>query len=174
MPFDFDLLAIGSGPAGQRAAVQAAKLGKQAAIVEQRAGIGGVCLQSGTIPSKTFREAVLALTNAADSLTRLGLGRALPRPTAAQLLARVDEVVRREMDVLEQQLRRNGVEVIGGRASFVDPHTVRIESAGTSRTVSAASIVIAVGTRPAAQPRSRSSIGVSARSSSSTPRSWMS
>ena len=152
MPFDFDLLAIGSGPAGQRAAVQAAKLGKQAAIVEQRAGIGGVCLQSGTIPSKTFREAVLALTNTADSLTRLGLGRALPRPTAAQLLARVDEVVRREMDVLEQQLRRNGVEVIGGRASFVDPHTVRIESAGTSRTVSAASIVIAVGTRPAAPP----------------------
>ena len=152
MPFDFDLLAIGSGPAGQRAAVQAAKLGKQAAIVEQRAGIGGVCLQSGTIPSKTFREAVLALTNAADSLTRLGLGRALPRPTAAQLLARVDEVVRREMDVLEQQLRRNRVEIIGGRASFVDPHTVRIESAGTSRTVSAASIVIAVGTRPAAPP----------------------
>jgi NAD(P) transhydrogenase len=150
--FDFDLLAIGSGPAGQRAAVQAAKLGKRAAIIEQQAGIGGVCLESGTIPSKTFREAVLSVTNAAESLGRQGLVRAVPLPTAAQLLARVDDVVRREMDVLVHQLRRNGVDVLGGRASFVDDHTVRVESAGASRDVTAGSIVIAVGTLPAAPP----------------------
>ena len=77
MPFDFDLLAIGSGPAGQRAAVQAAKLGKRAAIVEQQAGIGGVCLESGTIPSKTFREAVITVTSAAESLGRQGLVRTI-------------------------------------------------------------------------------------------------
>jgi NAD(P) transhydrogenase len=150
--YDFDLLAIGSGPAGQRAAVQASKLGKRAAIVEQQAGIGGVCLESGTIPSKTFREAVVAMTTAIDSLARQGLGRAVPPPTALQLLSRVGEVVRREMDVLEHQLRRNGVEVLGGKASFVDPHTVRVASGGSSREVTAASVVIAVGTRPAAPP----------------------
>jgi NAD(P) transhydrogenase len=150
--FDFDLLAIGSGPAGQRAAVQAAKLGKRAAIIEQQAGIGGVCVESGTIPSKTFREAVITVTGAAESLARQGLLRAIPQPTAAQLLARVDDVVRREIDVLVHQLRRNGVEVLGGCASFVDAHTVRVASAGGSRDVTAASIVIAVGTLPAAPP----------------------
>ncbi|MFI5250552.1 MAG: Si-specific NAD(P)(+) transhydrogenase [Gemmatimonadales bacterium] len=152
MAFDFDLLAIGSGPAGQRAAVQAAKLGKRAAIIERQAGIGGVCVESGTIPSKTFREAVLSVTNAAESLGRQGLVRAVPLPTAAQLLSRVDDVVRREMDVLVHQLRRNGVDVLGGHASFVDDHTVRVESAGASRDVTAGSIVIAVGTLPAAPP----------------------
>ena len=152
MTYDFDLLAIGSGPAGQRAAVQASKLGKRAAIVEQQTGVGGVCLESGTIPSKTFREAVVAMTAAIDSLARQGLGRTVPPPTALQLLSRVGEVVRREMDVLEHQLRRNGVEVIGGKASFVDPHTVRVTSGGSSREVTAASVVIAVGTRPAAPP----------------------
>jgi NAD(P) transhydrogenase len=150
--FDFDLLAIGSGPAGQRAAVQAAKLGKRAAIIEQQAGIGGVCVESGTIPSKTFREAVITVTGAAESLARQGLLRTIPQPTAAQLLARVDDVVRREIDVLVHQLRRNGVEVLGGCASFVDAHTVRVASAGGSRDVTAASIVIAVGTLPAAPP----------------------
>jgi NAD(P) transhydrogenase len=150
--FDFDLLAIGSGPAGQRAAVQAAKLGKRAAIIEQQAGVGGVCVESGTIPSKTFREAVITVTGAAESLARQGLLRTIPQPTAAQLLARVDDVVRREIDVLVHQLRRNGVEVLGGCASFVDAHTVRIASAGGSRDVTAASIVIAVGTLPAAPP----------------------
>jgi NAD(P) transhydrogenase len=150
--FDFDLLAIGSGPAGQRAAVQAAKLGKRAGIIEQQAGIGGVCVESGTIPSKTFREAVITVTGAAESLARQGLLRTIPQPTAAQLLARVDDVVRREIDVLVHQLRRNGVDVLGGCASFVDAHTVRITSASGSRDVTAASIVIAVGTLPAAPP----------------------
>ena len=152
MPYDFDLLCLGSGPAGQRAAVQAAKLGKRAAIVERQVGIGGVCLETGTIPSKTFREAVLSVSNAAESLARQGMARSVSRPTAAQLLGRVGEVVRREMDVLERQLRRNGVEVIGGRGQFVDPHTIAVAANGTLRQISADTILIAVGTRPAPPP----------------------
>src|SRR5213594_3490679 len=103
---DFDLLSIGSGPAGQRAAVQAAKLGKRAAVVERRRCVGGVCIDTGTIPSKTFREAVIALAD-----HRRG---ERPRPTAAQLLERVAEVVSRESEIIDDQLRRNDVELLRG------------------------------------------------------------
>lgn len=150
--FDFDLLCLGSGPAGQRAAVQAAKLGKRVAVVERRATIGGVCVDTGTIPSKTFREAVTSLTAVAEVLERQGLTRVLPRPSAEQLLARVSEVMRRERDVQENQLRRNGVEVLSGSATFVDAHTIRVSSSVGTRDVSAAFLLIAVGTRPAAPP----------------------
>ena len=150
--YDFDLICLGSGPAGQRAAVQAAKLGRRAAVIERRATIGGVCVDTGTIPSKTFREAVTSLTAVADVLERQGLGRVLPRPTAEQLLVRVGDVMRREREVQEHQLRRNGVDVLSGCASFVDPHTVRVTSPLGARDVSAAFILIAVGTRPAAPP----------------------
>ena len=101
---DFDLLCIGSGPAGQRAAVQAAKLGMRAAIVEKGQTLGGVCVDRGTIPSKTFREAVLAF---ARPNARGRVGDEDARPTAEQLFARVNDVVRRECDVIHDQLRRN-------------------------------------------------------------------
>ena len=152
MAYDFDLVCIGSGPAGQRAAVQAAKLGKRAAVIERRATIGGVCVDTGTIPSKTFREAVTSLSSVIDVLDRQGLGRAMPRPTAAQLLERVGAVMRREREVQEQQLRRNGVDVFGGIASFVDPHTIRVAAPLGTRDVSAEFVLIAVGTCPAAPP----------------------
>ncbi len=145
---DFDLLCIGSGPAGQRAAVQAAKLGKRAAVVEKLRIIGGVCVDTGTIPSKTFREAVISFSGVGSRFER-GRG---SRPTADQLLARVDEVVRREAEIVEAQLRRNEVELIRGAASFKDPHTVVIESEGGRRAVTAAHILIAAGTRPAPPP----------------------
>ncbi len=143
--YDFDLVAIGSGPAGQRAAVQAAKLGKRAAVIEKNRCVGGVCVETGTIPSKTFREAVLALHG------NSGSG---PRPTAAQLLARVNDVVRREIEVLDDQLRRNDVSVIRGEARFRDPHTLDVRSESGSRAVRAASIVVAVGTRAVTPPGS--------------------
>jgi NAD(P) transhydrogenase len=152
VPYDYDLVSIGSGPAGQRAAVQASKLGKQAAVIEQRLGLGGVCLETGTIPSKTFREAVVSILAASDLLTDRGIARTLPRPTALQLLARVDDVVHREATIIEHQLRRNGVDVLTGRASFVDPHRLRVESTAGWREVTAESIVIAVGTHAAAPP----------------------
>ncbi|WP_447982979.1 Si-specific NAD(P)(+) transhydrogenase [Nitrospira sp. Nam74] len=147
---DFDLLCIGSGPAGQRAAVQAAKLGKRAAIIEKRRSMGGVCLETGTIPSKTFREAVLSV---AQVNGRYG-GARLPHrttnhPTAAELLQRVDTVVQREGQVVDNQLWRNEIHCIVGEASFKDPHTVIVASEESQRTVTAEHIVIAVGTVPA-------------------------
>src|SRR5215471_3220215 len=140
--YDFDLLCIGSGPAGQRAAVQAAKLGKRAALVEKGKLLGGVCLDTGTIPSKTFREAVLALTRHNDHGNSFG---GAQRPTAAQLLSQVSEVVRRECEVIENQLRRNDVTLFWGEASFKDPHTVMVGSERGWLTVTAEHVAIAVG-----------------------------
>jgi NAD(P) transhydrogenase len=139
--YEFDLVAIGSGPAGQRAAVQAAKLGKRVAVIEKNRCVGGVCVETGTIPSKTFREAVCAL-RATDGA----------RPSAEQLLARVSDVVRREIEVLDDQLRRNDITVIRGEAQFEDPHTLLVRSEAGSRAVRAASIVVAVGTRALTPP----------------------
>ena len=141
--YEYDLVAIGSGPAGQRAAVQAAKLGKRVAVIEKNRCVGGLCVETGTIPSKTFREAVWALRGAP------GAG---ARPTAEQLLARVSDVVRREIEVMDDQLRRNDVAVIRGEAQFQDPHTLLVRSESGSRAVSAATIVVAVGTRAVTPP----------------------
>ncbi len=146
--YDFDLIAIGSGPAGQRAAIQAAKLGKRAAVIERQRVVGGVSVQTGTIPSKTFREAIWALGGAHG-------GRPAPagtRPTAEQLLARVGEVVAREIDVITDQLQRNDVTLLRGDGEFRDPHTILVRAETGSRSVSAATILIAVGTRAMTPP----------------------
>ena len=147
--YDFDLLAIGSGPAGQRAAVQAAKLGKRAAVVERLRCVGGVCVETGTIPSKTLREAVIAFTGAGGRFDRRRDER---RPTAPELLARVGEVIQRQVDVIDQQLRRNDVTVLRGDAAFADPHTIIVRSEAGEHHVTSANIVIAVGTAPAPPP----------------------
>jgi NAD(P) transhydrogenase len=146
--FDYDLLVIGSGPAGQRAAIQAAKLDKRVAIVERRAVIGGVCTNTGTIPSKTLREAVLHLSGFrergfyGDSYT------VKQNITLQDLLFRTDQVIRHEIDVTRAQLQRNRVEVLEATASFTDAHTVRlafVDGRGY-RDVKAEFVVIAVGT----------------------------
>ncbi len=149
---DYDLVCIGSGPAGQRAAVQAAKLGKRVAVVEKQRCLGGVCLGTGTIPSKTLREAVLSFSRIAGRQNR---ARATPpeaRPTAEQLLAEVDDVLAREQDVIEDQLRRNDVAMVRGEASFTDPHTLMVRWEDGWREISAEKIVIAVGTQPTPPP----------------------
>jgi NAD(P) transhydrogenase len=148
--YDYDLVCIGSGPAGQRAAVQAAKLGKRVAVLERQRVVGGVCIETGTIPSKTFREAVRSFRHGggvpgADAA-------AVIRPTMAQLLARVAQVVQREGDVVRDQLGRNGVDLVRGHARFVGPHALSVESEAGRRTITAAHILVAVGTRPAAPP----------------------
>src|SRR5580765_2948367 len=107
--YAYDLVCIGSRPAGQRAAVQAAKLGKRAAIIEKQRCLGGVCLGTGTIPSKTLREAVLFFSRIADRHPGTPAAQPDARPTTEQLLAKVDDVLAREMDVIEKQLRRNDV-----------------------------------------------------------------
>jgi NAD(P) transhydrogenase len=150
--YDFDLLCIGSGPAGQRAAVQAAKIGSRVALVEKRRIVGGICVNTGTIPSKTFRESVMFFASLAG---RFDWRQAIwddTRPTVEQLLSRVDTVMRRETDVIEKQLRRNGVALIWGEASFKDAHTIIVESERGWRTITAANILIAVGTQPAPPP----------------------
>ncbi|HEY5791715.1 MAG TPA: FAD-dependent oxidoreductase, partial [Chthoniobacterales bacterium] len=106
--YEFDLVCIGSGPAGQRAAVQAAKLGKKVAVIEKQTCIGGVCIETGTIPSKTFREAVRRLY----AQTSFGQGAEAPRrqrPTMPQLLAQVDRVVQKESEGVRDALNRNDV-----------------------------------------------------------------
>lgn len=150
--FDFDLVCIGSGPAGQRAAVQAAKLRKRAAVIEKRWPIGGVCVVTGTIPSKTFREAVLSFGGQGGQIGQQSLLHAHRRPTAQQLLERVEGVVHREADVVENQLWRNDIELIRGVASFKDPHTLVVVSDEDTRTVTTEKILIAVGTKPLPPP----------------------
>jgi len=150
--FDFDLVCIGSGPAGQRAAVQAAKLGKRAAVIEKRRCVGGVCIDTGTIPSKTLREAVVVYSGIAGRGDRLPWARLDSRPSCAQLFSGVERVVAREVEVIEDQLRRNDVTVIPGEASFTDPHTLVIRSERGWRHITADNIVITVGTEPAPTP----------------------
>jgi NAD(P) transhydrogenase len=150
--YDFDLVSIGSGPAGQRAAVQAAKLGKRAAVVEKRRCVGGVCLDTGTIPSKTLREAVISHAAIAGKGERTPGARREERPSSGQLLAGVDRVMTRELEVIEDQLRRNDVAVLAGEAMFDDPHTLVLRSEQGTRRITAANVVIAVGTEPASTP----------------------
>ena len=150
--FEYDLLCIGSGPAGQRAAVQAAKLGKRTAVVERGRLIGGVCVDTGTIPSKTFREAVLQEMNRASFEQKLQHSVSSQRPIARDLLARVAEVEQKQAEIIRDQLQRNDITVLTGDASFHDPHTVLVTRGDQSRVVTAANILIAVGTIPAPPP----------------------
>jgi NAD(P) transhydrogenase len=155
--FNYDLVCIGSGPAGQRAAVRAAKLGRRVALIERRRVVGGVCIDTGTIPSKTFREAVLAFAGrSAQPAAGGGFGGSQGsnggRPSAGELLSRVAAVVGRESTLVERQLSRNDVELLRGEARFVDPHTVAVTSELGTRLVSADKMVIACGTRPTPPP----------------------
>jgi NAD(P) transhydrogenase len=147
--YDFDVLVIGSGPGGQKAAIAAAKLGRRVGIVERKDMIGGVCLNTGTIPSKTLREAVLYLTGANQHEMYGQSYRVKDEITIADLAARTQHVVGREIDVVRSQLSRNRVSILTGTACFADPHTVTVGDDGRRHETSAEAIVIATGTRPA-------------------------
>jgi NAD(P) transhydrogenase len=149
--YDYDLLVIGSGPGGQKAAIAAAKLGKRVAIAERRDMMGGVCVNTGTIPSKTLREAVLYLTGFAQREMYGASYRVKSEITIADLLARTQHVVGREVEIIRNQLLRNHVDILGGTAQFDDPHTITISGTerGDHTTVTAEFVVIATGTRPA-------------------------
>ncbi|MDR4485158.1 MAG: FAD-dependent oxidoreductase, partial [Nitrospirales bacterium] len=150
-PFQYDLICIGSGPAGQRAAIQAAKIGKRVAVIEKKHVVGGACLETGTIPSKTFREAVMSFTGPHQHWGRSPEA-SNNRPTAEQLVTRVAEVIRIEGAVMNDQLRRNDVELLQGDAFFMDPHTLSVRTEHQVQTVSSANILIAVGTVPTPPP----------------------
>jgi NAD(P) transhydrogenase len=149
----YDLIVIGSGPGGQRAAIQGAKAGKRVAIIEKQTSIGGVCINTGTIPSKTMREAVLHLSNFYDKNFFGSNHKTEENITMADLNFRVQHVIENEINVIQDQLKRNGVELIHGIGGFADPHHIRVESSGGNTEFEAEYVVLATGTKPAVSPK---------------------
>lgn len=146
----YDLIAIGSGPAGQKGAIAASKLGKRVAIVERQAAvIGGVCLHTGTIPSKTMREAILHLTGFRQRDVYVEQYRKKQQITMNDLRRKLNQVIQDERQVIEDRFHRNGIDVYTGTASFVSPHDVAVTSAGEAISISGDHILIAAGTKPA-------------------------
>jgi NAD(P) transhydrogenase len=148
----YDLVVIGSGPAGQKGAIAAAKLGKRVAVVDRLDMLGGVCIHGGTVPSKTLREAILHLTGfrhrsfyGSDYVVR-------NRISIRDLAVRVAQVTEREISVVKDQLRRNDIEFFSGTARFVDPHTLEVEALDQMHVVRGQNFLIACGTRPARHP----------------------
>ena len=148
--YDYDLIVIGSGPAGQRAAIQAAKLDKKVALIERKTVVGGVCINTGTIPSKTLREAVLYLSGYRERGIYGASYSVKDHITLQDLLVRTDYVIRNEIDVTRHQLKRNGIELISASASFTGPNTLKLDLLdGHSTTfITSDKIIIAVGTVP--------------------------
>src|SRR6202158_1683893 len=155
LSYDYDLLVIGSGPAGQRAAIQGAKLDKRVAIVERTSVLGGICVNLGTIPSKTLREAVLELSGYRSREFYGASYTVKQNITMQDLLVRTNKVIQHEIDVARHQLMRNGVELISATASFCGPESVQLDfmDGSTARTVTAGKIVIAVGTDTTRDPQ---------------------
>src|ERR1700752_4891151 len=145
--FDYDLLVIGSGPAGQRAAIQGAKLDKKVAIVERKTVLGGCSVNLGTIPSKTLREAVLDLCGYRSREFYGASYTVKQHITMQDLLFRTNRVIQPELDVTRHQLMRNNVELICATASFAGPDSIRLDyvDGGSSRMVKANKIAIAAG-----------------------------
>ena len=152
--FDYDLLVIGSGPAGQRAAIQGAKLEKKVAIVERKTVIGGCSVNLGTIPSKTLREAALELCGYRSREFYGASYTVKQHITMQDLLFRTNRVIQHEIDVTRHQLMRNDVELLPATACFTAPDTIRLDyvDGSTSRTVKAHKIVIAAGTETTRDP----------------------
>lgn len=146
--YEFDLLVIGSGPAGQSAAIQAAKLGKRVAMVERRKGLGGVSAHLGTLPSKTFREAVVSLKRGTVQRSLQAAGADPITLTMPMLVQRVAEVIDCEQQLIRSSLLRNNVRLFNGFASFIDANTVAVDSPDGDRQVTASFILISSGTRP--------------------------
>ena len=148
----YDLAVIGSGPAGQKGAIAAAKLRKRVAVIDRRDMVGGCSLHLGTIPSKTMREAIVYLSGIRQRSFYGGDYRVKDDISARDLTQRVDVVLHREIDVVKAQLKRNGVRTIDGMARFADPHTLEIEGNDGPATITADTVLIACGTRPAESP----------------------
>jgi len=146
---EYDLVVIGSGPAGQKGAICAAKHRKKVAIIDKKRAIGGVCVHTGTIPSKTLRQGVLYLTGFRQ---RTFYGRSYvlkDRISMSDLIFQAQAVMAREMEVIKAQLHRNGVTSLEGEARFLDPHTIEVKGEYESHVVRGRHILIACGTRPA-------------------------
>jgi NAD(P) transhydrogenase len=145
----YDLVVIGSGPGGQRAAIQGAKAGKRVAVIEKQTSIGGVCINTGTIPSKTMREAVLHLSGFYDKNFYGTNYNVKENITMADLNFRIQHVIENEAGVVQNQLQRNGVDLTHGIAQFVDAHHIRAENHTGYSEFETEYVVIATGTKPA-------------------------
>src|SRR5499427_6911833 len=139
----YELIVIGSGPAGQRAAIQAAKFGKRAGLIEKLEVVGGVATNTGTIPSKTIREAVLHLSGYQYQSIYGANYRVKETITMADLSFRALNVIKTEIDVIRAQLSRNGIEVVTGTASFLDPHRIQVTSSRGQQEFDSEHIVLA-------------------------------
>jgi NAD(P) transhydrogenase len=149
----YDFIVIGSGPAGRRAAVQAAKIGKSVLVIEKGREVGGVSVHTGTIPSKTLRETVLNLTGYRERGFYGRSYRVKQDISAKDLMVRMQKTLEHEVDVLEHQFARNGVRTVHGAGRFIDAHKIEITSPeGEISVVEGGRILICVGTRPHRAP----------------------
>ncbi|HWW50303.1 MAG TPA: FAD-dependent oxidoreductase, partial [Verrucomicrobiae bacterium] len=149
----FDLIVIGSGPAGQKGAICAAKLRKRVAVIDRTLMIGGGCVHTGTIPSKSIREAIFQLTGIAVKTFFRHSNRGGNGNISVQDLSfRVGSIVARETEVIRAQLKRNGITIFQGTAHFADPHTIEVQGEGEKIAIRGEHILIACGTRPARNP----------------------
>jgi NAD(P) transhydrogenase len=149
----YELIVIGSGPGGQRAAINAVKAGKRVALVEKQTAVGGVCINTGTIPSKTMREAVLHLSGFYDQSFYGANYHSKDQITMADLNFRVQRVIENEVSVIQDQLKRNGVDLFHGMAKFMDPHHIRVENNNGFSELEGEYVILATGTKPAANPK---------------------
>ena len=148
----YDMLVIGSGPAGQRAAIQAAKVGKRVGVIERKKVVGGICINTGTIPSKSLREAVLFLSGFRQRNLYGASYRVKKDITFEDLSQRCDHVIKAEQEVIQSQLIRNSVDFIVGTASFLDPHRLSVKQDAEVNEHTADYVVVACGTEPARPP----------------------
>src|SRR5258708_16598620 len=125
---EYDIVVIGTGPGGQKAAIASAKLGKSVAIIERGQMLGGVCVNTGTIPSKTLREAVLYLTGMSQRELYGASYRVKEKITPADLLARTQHVITKEVDVVRNQLMRNQIDLYAGHARFTAAPPLQVQA----------------------------------------------
>lgn len=146
---EYDLVVIGSGPAGEKAAIEASKMRKTSAIVERRSVQGGVCIHTGTIPSKTLRETVMYISGLRQRSAYGLIGGMKPDISVRQLMYRKDQVIQQELDVIQENMARHRIEVIHGTGEITDANTVTVtDPEGNRQDIKTSVIVISTGTRP--------------------------
>lgn len=146
---NYDLAVIGTGPGGRGAAIQAAKLGKKVAVIEKQPLLGGVSVNTGTIPSKALRQAILYLTGYFQRGIYGENYRLKQQVTISDLNVHTQKIVKERVITLEDQYRRNNVDIHFGQASFLGSHLLKIDLGSSSQTINANKIVIATGSKPA-------------------------
>ncbi|MEA1979444.1 MAG: Si-specific NAD(P)(+) transhydrogenase [candidate division Zixibacteria bacterium] len=146
---EYDLIVIGSGPAGEKAAIQASKLRKSIAIIERHSVQGGVCIHTGTIPSKTLRETVMYIAGLRQRSVYGMTATIMGNLSLRELMYRKDQVIQQELDIIQQNMSRYRIDVIQGTGVIADPNTVVVSDGdGNTRFVKAKVIIISTGTKP--------------------------